>query len=160
MEFDRARKGLEQQVGQPVSQEMAVENKFDVRLLDELATREAFAALLQKIGVHPSDELIKQQIEKIPNFFDQVSGRFDKNLYAQTLQQNNLTVARFESGIRDEIAQQHVVAAMVNACGCRAPMAPWARSTRPRAATSATSPWTRAPCRRWRRRPTPSSPSS
>jgi peptidyl-prolyl cis-trans isomerase D len=121
VEFDRARKGLEQQVGQPVSQEMAVENKFDVRLLDELATREAFAALLQKIGVHPSDELIKQQIEKIPNFFDQVSGRFDKNLYAQTLQQNNLTVARFESGIRDEIAQQHVVAAMVN--GLRVPRA-------------------------------------
>jgi peptidyl-prolyl cis-trans isomerase D len=121
VEFDRARKGLEQQVGQPVTQEMAIENKFDVRLLDELATREAFAALLQKIGIHPSDKLISAQIEKIPNFFDQVSGRFDKNLYAQTLSQNNLTVARFESGIRDEIAQQHVVSAMVN--GLRVPRA-------------------------------------
>ena len=39
-EFDRARKGLEQQVGQPVTQEMAVENKFDVRLLDELASQQ------------------------------------------------------------------------------------------------------------------------
>jgi peptidyl-prolyl cis-trans isomerase D len=121
VEFDRARKGLEQQVGQPVSQEMAVENKFDVRLLDELATRESFTALLQKIGVHPSDKLISEQIEKIPAFFDRVSGRFDKTLYAQTLGQNNLTVPRFESGIRDEIAQQHVVSAMVN--GLRVPRA-------------------------------------
>jgi len=120
-EFDQARKGLEQQVGQPVSQELAVENKFDVRLLDELATREAFAALLQKIGVHPSDKLISDQIEKIPAFFDRVSGRFDKTLYAQTLGQNNLTVPRFEANIRDEIAQQQVVSALVN--GLRVPRA-------------------------------------
>jgi peptidyl-prolyl cis-trans isomerase D len=121
LEFDRARKGLEQQVGQPVSQEMAIENKFDLRLLDELATRESFGALLEKIGVHPSDQLMKQQIEKIPNFFDQVSGRFDKTLYLQTLAQNNMTAGKFESGIRDEIAQSHVVSAMVN--GLRVPRA-------------------------------------
>lgn len=121
MEFDRARKGLEQQVGQPVTQELAVENKFDLRLIEELATRESFGALLDKIGVRPSDQLMKQQIEKIPNFFDQVSGRFDKTLYLQTLGQNNLTPAKFESGIRDEIAQQHLVSAMVN--GLRVPRA-------------------------------------
>ncbi|HEX5377583.1 MAG TPA: peptidylprolyl isomerase, partial [Phenylobacterium sp.] len=121
MEFDRARKGLEQQVGQPVTTEVAVENHFDSRLLEELATRESFGALLQKIGVRPSDSLVAKQLERIPNFFDPVSGRFDKALYLQTLAQNNLTDEKFTSGLTDEIAQSHVVSAIVN--GLRTPRA-------------------------------------
>ena len=98
-----------------------VENHYDARLIEELATREAFAALLDKIGLRPSDQLIKAQIEKIPAFFDQVSGRFDKVLYQQTLQQNNLTVDKFEASLRDEISQTHLVSAIVD--GLRAPRA-------------------------------------
>ena len=120
-QWDQARKGLEQQSGQPVTTEMMVENHYDARLIDELATREAFAALLDKIGLRPSDQLIKAQIEKIPAFFDQVSGRFDKALYQQTLQQNNLTVDKFEASLRDEISQTHLVSAIVD--GLRAPRA-------------------------------------
>ena len=120
-QFDRARKGLEKQAGQPVTLEMAVENRFDQRLLDELASREAFGALLAKIGLRPSDDLIKAQIEKIPNFFDQVSGRFDKNLYLQALGQQNLTSEKFEVGMRDEIAQSHLISSIVN--GLRVPRA-------------------------------------
>ena len=121
LQWDQARKGLEQQAGQPVTTELMVENHYDSRLVDELATRESFAALLDKIGLRPSDQLIKAQIEKIPNFFDQVSGRFDKTLYQQTLQQNNLTVDKFEASLRDEISQTHLVSAIVD--GLRAPRA-------------------------------------
>ena len=121
MRWDQARKGLEQQSGQPVTTELMVENRYDTRLLEDLANQEAFAALLEKVGLRPSDQLIKAQIEKIPNFFDQVSGRFDKVLYQNTLQQNNLTVDKFESGLRDEIAQTHRVTAIVD--GLRAPRA-------------------------------------
>lgn len=121
MRWDQARKGLEQQSGQPVTTELMVENRYDARLLEDLANQEAFAALLEKVGLRPSDQLIKAQIEKIPNFFDQVSGRFDKVLYQNTLQQNNLTVDKFESGLRDEIAQTHLVTAIVD--GLRAPRA-------------------------------------
>ena len=120
-EFDRARQGLEKQAGQPVSLEMAVENRIDQRLLDELATRESFGAYLAKIGLKPADELMKAQIEKIPNFFDRISGRFDKALYQQALAQNNLTPDKFESGMRDEIAQSHLVSAIVD--GLRVPRA-------------------------------------
>ena len=120
-QFDRARKGLEEQSGQPVTLEMAVENRFDQRLLDDLATQESFGALLEKIGMRPSDELIKAKIEKIPAFFDQVSGRFDKTLYRQALGQQNLTPEKFEGVMRDEIAQSHLVSAIVN--GMRVPRA-------------------------------------
>lgn len=121
VEFDRARKGLEQQVGQPVTQEMAVENKFDVRLLDELATRESFAALMQKIGIHPSDQLVADQIQQNRAFFDPVSGRFDKSQYLRLLSENGLTDAKFTTALRDELAQQHLVSAMVD--GLRVPRA-------------------------------------
>ena len=120
-QWERARKGLEQQTGQPVSTELAVENHFDARLLDEMATDQSFGALLDRIGLKPSDKLLSQQIEKIPNFFDQVSGRFDKALYQQTLAQNNMSVVTFEHGIRDEIIKAHVISAIAD--GLRAPRA-------------------------------------
>ncbi|OXE35575.1 MAG: hypothetical protein CGW95_12975 [Phenylobacterium zucineum] len=66
--WEQARKGLEQQSGQPVTTELMVENHYDSGVINSLATREAFAALLDKIGLHPSDQLIKAQIEKMPYF--------------------------------------------------------------------------------------------
>lgn len=121
LQWDQARRGLEQQAGQPVTTELMVENHYDSRLVDELATQESFGALMDKIGLHPSDELIKAQIEKNPAFFDQVSGRFDKKLYEGLLQQNNLTVAKFEQSLRDQISQAHLASAIVD--GLRTPRA-------------------------------------
>lgn len=120
-EFDTFRKGVEQQAGQPVTAEMAAENHLDTRLLEDLATRESFAALLEKIGLRPSDTLMKAQLEKIPAFFDQVSGRFDKTLYIQRLGENQLTPVVFERMMRDEIAENHLVTGIVN--GLRVPRA-------------------------------------
>ncbi|MFD1190539.1 peptidylprolyl isomerase [Phenylobacterium conjunctum] len=120
-EFDSYRKGLEQQVGQPVTQEIAIENHLDARLLEELANQEGFAALLGKIGLKPADSLMKAQLEKIPAFFDQVSGRFDKTLYLQKLGENQFTAPEFEQRMRDDIAQNHFASGMVN--GMRVPRA-------------------------------------
>ncbi len=120
-EFDNYRKNAEKQVGQPVSTEMAVENGLDKRLLDELATREAFGELLHKAGVRPSDKLLAAEIQKIPAFFDQVSGRFDKNLFGQRLAEAGLTPPKFDTVMRDEIAESHTVSAIVN--GLRVPRA-------------------------------------
>ena len=121
LQWDQARRGLEQQAGQPVTTEMMVENHYDSRLVDELATQEAFGALMDKLGLHPSDQLIKAQIEKNPAFFDQVSGRFDKKLYEGILQQNNLTVPKYEQSLRDQISQAHLASAIVD--GLRVPRA-------------------------------------
>lgn len=120
-DFDNFRKNAEQQVGQPVSVEAAVENGLDKRVLDELASREAFGALLAKVGIRPSDKLLAAEIQKIPAFFDQVSGRFDKNLFQQRLGEAGLTPEKFDMVMRDEIAQSHVASAMVN--GLRVPRA-------------------------------------
>ena len=120
-EFDNFRKGAEQQVGQPITNEMAAANGLDTRVLNDVANREAFGEMLWKIGVRPSDVLITRELQKIPAFFDQVSGRFDKNLYAQRLNENGLTPPAFEMIMRDQIAEAHLASAFAN--GLRVPRA-------------------------------------
>ena len=119
--FENFRKQIEKQAGRPVTTEVAVENHFDVRVAEEVATREAFSALIDKMGIRPSNNLVKQQLEKIPDFYDQVSGRFDKVQYQTLLGHNGLTPTKFEALMRDEIAQSHVGAGLVN--GLRVPRA-------------------------------------
>lgn len=114
-EFDQVRKRAEQQMGQPVSAELAAQNGLDRQVLQGLATRESFAELLHRIGIRPSDKLVADQIAKIPAFFDPVSGRFEKKQYQQRLAENELTPEKFEGMLRDEMAQQHVVAGLTNA---------------------------------------------
>lgn len=108
-EFDQQKARYEQQYGQPIPTDVAVKGGLDKQVLDGLAGREAFAELLRKIGLQPSDKLVVSEIEKIPAFFDPVSGRFDKKAYAQRLADNGLTVPVFERMIRDEVAQQHLL---------------------------------------------------
>ncbi len=119
--FDGFKQRLEQQYNQPISVELAAQNGVDKQVLEGMATQEAFAALITKMGVRPSDNLIAAQLHKIPAFFDQVTGRFDKAAYAQRLAQNELTPAMFENNLRDDIAQQQVGSAIV--AGMRAPRA-------------------------------------
>lgn len=120
-EFDNFRKGAEEQTKRPISVEEAAEAGLDRRLMEEIATRESFGEMLRKIGIHPSDRLMESELRKIPAFFDQVSGAFDKALYQQRLGENGLTPARFETLLRDQIAESHTAAAMVN--GLRVPRA-------------------------------------
>jgi peptidyl-prolyl cis-trans isomerase D len=120
-EFDRFKARVEQQVHQPITPEMAAANGLDAEVLRGLATNEAFSALLSKIGVRPSDKLIAQEIQKIPAFFDQVSGRFDEKAFKQRLGENGMTPPVFESRLRDDLTQRHVGSGLVG--GLRAPRA-------------------------------------
>lgn len=114
-EFDAVRKRAEEQMGQPVSAEVAAENGLDRQVLQGLATREAFAELLHRMGIRPSDKDVVAQIAKIPAFFNPVSGQFDKALYQQRLAQNEMRPQAFEAMLRDEMAQQHLVSALTQA---------------------------------------------
>jgi peptidyl-prolyl cis-trans isomerase D len=120
-EFERFKAQAEQQYHQPISNELAAANGLDRQVLEGLAGNEAFAALLSKIGVRPSDKLIAQEIQKIPAFFDQVSGRFDEKAFKQKLAENGMTPPMFDSRLRDDITQGHVGSGLI--AGLRAPRA-------------------------------------
>ena len=118
--FDNYRRQLEQQnQGQPVTQEEAVAQGLDRRLVENMAYTESFAALVAKLGLRPSDEQVIEEIRKSATFFDPISGRFDRAIYQQRLQENGLTEAQFETLLRDDIAQNQLVSAL--AAGLTAP---------------------------------------
>lgn len=120
-EYDQWRQGAEQQVGQAITPQMADENGIIPRLLEQIAAREAFAHLLHKFGLRPSDDMVASELREIPAFFDPISGRFDPDLMAQRLAENNLTPDAFLMRLKDEMAQQHFAAGLVT--GLRAPRA-------------------------------------
>jgi hypothetical protein len=120
-EYDEYRKELEQQSGQTITPEMASENGIDRQVLNGLATREAFAEMLHRMGIRPSDKLLVAEIQKIPAFFDPISGRFDRNTFVQRLGENGMTPEDFDRAIRDQMAAQHWGAGVGE--GLRAPRA-------------------------------------
>ncbi len=113
-EYDRYKKRAAQQAGQPITPEMAEQNNLDTVVLTGLSTREAFAELLNRIGVRPSDKLIADQIGKIPDFFNPITGAFDKKTFEARLQENGYTPTGFDAVLRDEMSSQHWAVAMQN----------------------------------------------
>jgi len=111
-QFDSQRQRLEQQTGRAITSEVAAENGLDRQLLQAMATQEAFVELLNRLGVRPSDAAVAKQIGAIPAFLNQVTGRFDQKTYKQKLLENDLTTARFEASVRDEMATQHFMSAL------------------------------------------------
>lgn len=113
-EYDNYRKRLEQQQGQPITVEQAQAGNLDAVVLNGVATRESFAALMTKVGLVPGDKLILDQIQKIPAFFDPISGRFDRKTFEQRLGENGMTPTRFDAVLRDDMASQHWAVAIQN----------------------------------------------
>jgi len=119
--FDNYREQLGQQQQRPVTVEQAVEQNVHTRILDELASGQAFAEVLVKLGVRPADTLVTEQIREFQGFFSPITGQFDRETYIAELGRNGLTPERFEGELRDSVAQQHFVAGVV--AGLRAPRA-------------------------------------
>lgn len=120
-DYDQWRQNAEQQMGQPITPQMAAENGVIGSLLQQIATREALAEMIGRMGLRPGDSLVADQLRQIPAFFDPISGRFDKALMEQRLSETNLTSDRFIALLQDEIAQQHFASGLVS--GLRAPRA-------------------------------------
>lgn len=113
-EYDRYKKRMEQQTGQPITNEIAQQNNLDSVVLNGVATREAFAELLKRTGIRPADKLVLEQIQQIQAFFDPITGKFDKKTYQQRLAENGMTPETFDAQLRDDMAAQHWAVAVQN----------------------------------------------
>ena len=119
--FDNYRQQAGEQAGGPIPIDAAVEQGLHTRILDELAAGQAFAELLTRLGLRPADQLVTEQIRQFRGFFSPVTGAFDRDTYLGELARNGLTPERFESELRDNVAQQHFVSGVV--AGLQAPRA-------------------------------------
>lgn len=117
--FDNLLRRAGEQSGRPLDVQEAARQGFVQRLLDDLALSESFAEMLERTGVHPSDQLVARLISRTPLFFNQITGAFDRDIYQRQLSQNGLTEERYEGFLRDEQATQHFAAGVV--AGMRAP---------------------------------------
>ncbi|HEX2561234.1 peptidylprolyl isomerase [Phenylobacterium sp.] len=118
-EFENARRRAEEQFGQPVTAEFAAQNGLDRQVLEGLVQRSVLGEIMHRLGVRPSGNLVTKEIQKIPAFFDPITGAFDRQAYEQALQGVGATPAKFEEDLADQIAQQHLGAAI--AAGFTAP---------------------------------------
>lgn len=105
--FDANRKRYEQQSGQAITTEQAVAMGFEKQLASTLADGQAFAELLSRMKLRPSDKLIVNEIRKAPTFFDPITGKFDKKSYDSWLMQQGITAQVLETEFRDGIAENH-----------------------------------------------------
>jgi len=103
-DFDRALKTLSEEQRRPISRDEAIQGRFHEQLLESVAMREGLAAATEKLGLKASPKLVAQELEGIPAFFSQLTGKFDKSAYADTLARAGYTVAKFEQGIKDDTA--------------------------------------------------------
>ncbi len=105
--FDGRLRDLQQQNGgEAISAQEAVDHGFHKQLLDRLADQESVMEEIRRVGVQPADTLIIARLRKIPAFFNKVTGTFDHDAYVRALGEQNLTVTQFESDLKDDIAQQ------------------------------------------------------
>lgn len=117
--FNLGLKQIQQRQGQTVSLQDAVAAGFDQQILTDLSGAEAFDEFVQRLGVIPADSLVGDAIAKQPDFFNKISGKFDKDAYQRTLADNGLTPDKFETIERDQIAENHLAAGV--GAGLRAP---------------------------------------
>lgn len=118
-DFERVRANLQEQAGRPVSYDDMVKENLHQQYLDSQTQRLGFLDWAYKAGIRPGKELILAQIRKIPAFFNQITGQFDKDLYAQALAQQNLTSEMLEDDLRDQYVTAHVGSAVF--AGLQAP---------------------------------------
>ena len=119
LKFQEQLKGFEKQTGQAVTPQEAVQQGVLQQFLQDLAGQEAVQEAIRSSGVRPSDQLVVDQLRKIPAFFNPVTGSFEEQTYERLLAQNNLTPVAFQQQISDQLAVQHFVTAMT--AGLRAP---------------------------------------
>ncbi|MEI6281908.1 MAG: SurA N-terminal domain-containing protein, partial [Alphaproteobacteria bacterium] len=116
--FDAEKKQLEQQNG-PISIEQVALNGLDQQVLHVMAGQESISALSQKQGIQASDAQVATELRKNTALFNQITGQFDQQAYAERLAENGMTPTIFEGLLRDDLTNQHLASGM--AAGLRAP---------------------------------------
>ncbi len=119
LKFQQQLKSFQQQTGQAVNVQDAVQQGVVQQFLQDMAGEEAVQEAIRRTGVKPSDQLVVDQLRKIPAFFNPVTGTFEEQTYETLLAQNNLTPVQFQDQLQDQLAIQHFVSGMTS--GLRVP---------------------------------------
>ena len=118
-QYDQFKQNYVQQGGKAFTNDEFVDQGQDVAMLDMMAKNETFSAWLDQIGVKPSARMVVDEIAKTPYFFNQVTGKFDKDYYRQLLAQQRIDEHSYEQQVADQLAAQQYMEAAIG--GLKAP---------------------------------------
>jgi len=113
--FEERKRAYEQQAQQAFPLEDALKEGVDRQLVDGLASDTAYAELLWRAGIRPSDDVVAGELKRaaesgqgsgIAEMFDSITGKFKPALLAQYLRQRGLSLEAFQRQIRDSIANE------------------------------------------------------
>ena len=100
------------QFGQQISLQQGMALGLDRKVLQSVITRAALHNEAARIGLSAGDAVVASEITSMAQF-QGTTGSFDRETYRFALQQNNLTEADFESGLRGDIARSLLQGAVV-----------------------------------------------
>jgi peptidyl-prolyl cis-trans isomerase D len=113
-EIDDDKKQLEQEQnqGQPIPMEVLAQQGLLSQMTEDIASQKGFAAWLDQIGLRPSDKVVTDLLKTAQQFFNPVTGAFDRAKYDEFLHSRGVTEKQEEARLKDEIARQHYIAGM------------------------------------------------
>ncbi len=94
-------KAFEQQIGQPLTFQLAQSIGLDQSVLAQVISNRALDNETAAIGLSVGDARVRDQVLAIPAFAG-IDGKFDRATYRETLRRNNLSEAEFETSLRDD----------------------------------------------------------
>jgi peptidyl-prolyl cis-trans isomerase D len=100
------------QFGQQINLQQGMALGLDRKVLQQVITRAALDNEAARIGLSAGDAVVASEITSMAQF-QGTTGSFDRETYRFTLQQNNLTEADFENGLRGDIARSLLQGAVV-----------------------------------------------
>ncbi len=114
-QLNRRRAMLQQQnQGMPISEDMIDREQLRPEVMDSLVAQKIINREAKELGIEISDEEVREEIAKTPNFSDQ-QGNFSPALYRSILSRQGLNPQEFEEMVREGLRRRRVQQALTSA---------------------------------------------
>lgn len=105
-------RSIEEQTGQPMTVAQAQALGIDRAVLSQLISERALDAETQRMGLSVGDARVAQAILAMPAF-QGIDGRFDRQVYRESLRRNGLNEEDFENSLRQDTTRTILQASVV-----------------------------------------------
>ncbi|HEX3920422.1 MAG TPA: peptidyl-prolyl cis-trans isomerase [Caulobacteraceae bacterium] len=119
--FNRNQEAYLAKTGQPYPLEDAIRQGADQAMVQDLASQTAYAEMLARSGIRPSDDVVATEIRRqaesgnspeLAQVFDAVTGKFKPEQLQRLLADNGITINDFQRELADSTADQDFTSAL------------------------------------------------
>lgn len=118
-EFRRELRSLSQQNGVGLTNQEAYDQGIHSQILQRLSQNAIVSADADELNIGVNRRTARELVETIPTFQDQLTGKFSEDELNRILRNNDVSRAKFESDIYNDLRRQQTIPAMIG--GLQAP---------------------------------------